>query len=75
MMAEQRVPPPPRPGFQDPARHATPKVSGALGGDKDAAWPVFPLDKGAGVMAGFREHEAQIQASAARAEGQSVPGT
>jgi hypothetical protein len=27
------------------------------------------------VIAGFRQHDAQIQASAACAEGQSVPGT
>ncbi len=47
----------------------------ALGGDEDGAWPVLPLDEGAGVEAGFREHDAQIQASAACAEGQSVPGT
>ena len=47
----------------------------ALGGDEDRARPVFPFDKGAGVIAGFGEHEAQIQASAACAEGQSVPGT
>ena len=47
----------------------------ALGGDEDGARPVLPLDKGAGVLAGFCQHEAQIQASAARAEGQSVPGT
>ena len=47
----------------------------ALGGDEDRAGPVLPLDEGAGVKAGFGEHEAQIQASAACAEGQSVPGT
>ena len=51
------------------------KVSGALGGDEDRAGPVLPFDKGAGVKPGFGEHEAQIQASAACAEGQSVPGT
>ena len=51
------------------------EISGALGGDEDAAGPVLPLDEGAGVIAGLSEHEAQIQASAARAEGQSVPGT
>ena len=47
----------------------------ALGGDEDGARPVLPLDKCPGVEAGFGEHEAQIQASAARAEGKSVPGT
>ena len=47
----------------------------ALGGDEDRSWPVLPLDEGAGVEAWFGEHEAQIKASAACAEGQSVPGT
>jgi len=47
----------------------------ALGGDEDRSWPVLPFDEGAGVIAGFGEHEAQIQASAACAEGQAVPGT
>ena len=51
------------------------EIPGALCGDEDRARPVFPFDKGAGVIAGFGEHEAQIQASAACAEGQSVPGT
>jgi len=51
------------------------EVLGALGGDEDGLGPALPLDKGAGVKAGFGEHEAQIQASAACAEGQSVPGT
>jgi hypothetical protein len=51
------------------------EVPGALGGDEDGLGPALPLDKGAGVKAGFGEHEAQIQASAACAEGQSVPGT
>ena len=51
------------------------EVSGALGGDEDVTGPVFPFDKGACVMAGFGEHEAHIKASAACAEGQSVPGT
>ena len=51
------------------------EIPGALGGDEDGAWPVFPLDKCAGVITGLRQHEAQIQASAACAEGQSVPGT
>ena len=47
----------------------------ALGSDENSAGPVLPFDKGAGVIAGFGEHEAQIKASAACAEGQSVPGT
>ena len=51
------------------------EVFGALGGDEDRAGPVLPFDKGAGVKSGFGEHEAQIKASAACAEGQSVPGT
>ena len=51
------------------------EIACALGGDEDGAGPIFPLDEGAGVEAGFGEHEAQIQASAACAEGQSVPGT
>ena len=51
------------------------EIPGALGGDEDGAWKTFPLDEGPGVIAGFGEHEAQIQASAACAEGQSVPGT
>ena len=51
------------------------EVPGALGGDEDGAGPVLPFDEGAGVETGFGEHEAEIQASAACAEGQSVPGT
>ena len=51
------------------------EVSGALGCDEDHSRPVLPFDEGAGVISGFGEHEAQIQASAACAEGQSVPGT
>ena len=51
------------------------EVSRALGSDEDGARPVLPFDEGAGVIAGFGEHEAQIKASAACAEGQSVPGT
>ncbi len=47
----------------------------ALGGDENGSGPIFPLDIGAGVEAGLGEHDAQIQASAACAEGQSVPGT
>ena len=51
------------------------EIPGTLGCDEDGAGPVFPLDKGAGVIAGLRQHKAQIKASAACAEGQSVPGT
>ena len=51
------------------------EIPGALCGDEDGAGPVFPFDKGAGVIPGLSEHEAHIQASAACAEGQSVPGT
>ena len=51
------------------------EISGAPGGDENSAGPIFPFDKSAGVVSGFSEHEAQIQASAACAEGQSVPGT
>jgi hypothetical protein len=51
------------------------EVSRALGRNEDRPWPVLPFDKGSGVIAGFGEHEAQIKASAASAEGQSVPGT
>ena len=51
------------------------EVPRALGGDEDCAWVTFPLDKCAGVKTGLGEHDAQIQASAASAEGQSVPGT
>jgi hypothetical protein len=47
----------------------------ALGGDEHSSWPVLPFDKSAGVIVGLGEHEAHIQASAACAEGQSVPGT
>ncbi len=51
------------------------EISGALGGDEDGTGPVLPLNKGAAVIAGFGQHEAQIKASAACAERQSVPGT
>ena len=47
----------------------------ALGGSEDSARPVLPLDEGAGVKTGFGKHEAQIKASTACAEGQSMPGT
>ena len=51
------------------------EISRALGGDEDGSGPIFPLDEGAGVVSGFGEHDTQIQASAACADGQSVPGT
>jgi hypothetical protein len=51
------------------------EITRALGCDENGAGPVFPFDKGAGVIAGLGQHEAHIQASAACAEGQSVPGT
>ena len=51
------------------------EIACALGRDEDSAWPVLPLDEGAGVKTGFGKHEAQIKASTACAEGQSMPGT
>ena len=51
------------------------KVSCPLGRDEDGPWPVLPFDEAARVISGLGEHEAQIKASAACAEGQSVPGT
>ncbi len=51
------------------------EVACALGGNEDRPWPVLPFDEGAGVITGLGQHEAQIKASAACAEGQSVPGT
>ena len=45
------------------------KIPGALGSDEDAAGPILPFDKCAGVKTGFGEHDAKIQASAACAEG------
>ena len=51
------------------------EVSCALGVVEIGSRPILPLDEGAGVKPGFGEHDAQIQASAACAEGQSVPGT
>ena len=51
------------------------EIPSALGGDENGAGPILPFDEGAGVIARFGEHEAQIKASAACAEGQSVPGT
>ena len=51
------------------------EIPGALGGDEDSARPILPFDKCPSVKSGFGQHEAQIKASAACAEGQSVPGT
>ena len=51
------------------------EIAGALGGDEHAARPVLPFDEAPGVISGLGEHEAHIQASAACAEGESVPGT
>ncbi len=51
------------------------EIPGALGGDEHSSGPIFPLDKAPGVISGLGEHEAQIKASAACAERQSVPGT
>jgi hypothetical protein len=45
------------------------EIPGALGGDENRSRPVFPFDEGAGVISGLRQHDAQIQASAACAEG------
>jgi len=51
------------------------EVPRGFGGDEDGAGICLPFDKGAGVIAGLCQHEAQIKASAACAERQSVPGT
>jgi hypothetical protein len=51
------------------------EVPSSLGGDEHRSRPVFTFDEGAGVIAGLGQHEAHIQASAACAEGQSMPGT
>jgi len=45
------------------------EIPRGLGGDENSSGPVFPFDKCAGVIAGLGEHEAQIKASAACAEG------
>jgi len=46
-----------------------------LGRDEHSSGIFLPFDKGAGVITRLGQHEAQIKASAACAEGQSVPGT
>ena len=51
------------------------EVPGALGANEDASGPMLSLMARPGVISGFGQHDAQIQASAACAEGQSVPGT
>lgn len=51
------------------------EIPGALGGDEDGSGPFLPFNEGAGVETGLGKHDAHIQASAACAEGQSVPGT
>ena len=51
------------------------EVSCALGGDEHGSRPILPFDEGAAVIAGLDEHDAHIQASAACAERESVPGT
>lgn len=51
------------------------EIPRALGRDEHGSRPVLPFDEGAAVITGFGKHEAHIQASAAGAEGQSVPGT
>jgi len=45
------------------------EISGALGCDEDGAGPILPFDEALGVISGLGEHEAQIKASAACAEG------
>ena len=51
------------------------EVSRTLGGNEASPGVFLPLDKAAGVKSGFGEHEAQIKASAACAEGEPVSGT
>lgn len=51
------------------------KVSGTLGCDNCGSGVSLPLDKCAGVKAGFCKHEAHIKATGSGAEGQSVGGT
>jgi hypothetical protein len=51
------------------------KVSGALACDDGLPGIWFPFDKATGVESGLGKQEAKIKATAACAEGQSVPGT
>ena len=51
------------------------EIPRALCGDEDSSGPILPLDESPGVITGFGQHKAQIKASTACAEGQSVPGT
>ena len=51
------------------------EVACALGSGENGSGIGLPFDKCPGVKPGFCEHDAQIKASAACAEGQSVPGT
>lgn len=50
------------------------EVSCPLGGDDGLAGISLPLDEAARMKAGFGEHEAHIQSSAACAEGEAVSG-
>ena len=45
------------------------EVARTLCGDENTSGPFLPFDEGAAVKSGLSEHEAQIQASAACAEG------
>ncbi len=45
------------------------EIPRGLGCDEDGAGPFLPFDECAGVISGLSEHEAQIKASAACAEG------
>lgn len=51
------------------------EIPRGLGGDEDGSRPVLPFDEAPGMKSGLGEHEAHIQASAACAEGETVPGT
>ncbi len=51
------------------------EIPSGLGRDEHSPGPVLPFHKGAGVITGLGQHDAQIKASAACAEGQPVPGT
>jgi hypothetical protein len=51
------------------------EISGALGRVEYSSGIFIPFDEGAAVIAGLGEHEAQIKASTACAERQSVLGT